>query len=360
MSILKSKLIHPFCWLSCLVLLLSACQSEETPAAKSKSINAEPVLTQAVRWQQQSVDITAVGTSRALKSVVLYPRISGIIDSINVQAGSKVTAGKTLVQLDSSEQSLLLKQAQITLDDAKRTYDRYHSAISSGGVTQSILDEANTELASAQVAQNRAKVLLDYHQIKAPFTGHVGITQLDPGAYIDTQTPIVSLDDRSALLIMFEVAEAYYPQIAVGQKIAVAPWQNASQIEQANVVDIDSRVDPQSRTFTVQAKLDNPLDKYRPGMSFKVMLSLIGGEYPLVPETALQWGGDGAYVWQIVDEHATRLPVVVVQRLKGEILVEGELPSGSIVVKEGIQRMREGKKITDVTAQVQQRLLGNE
>ncbi|WP_051479863.1 efflux RND transporter periplasmic adaptor subunit [Catenovulum agarivorans] len=162
MSTFSTRITNPLYWLSCLILLLSACQSDDNSQVSTakNSISAEPVLTQAVKMYQQSIDITAVGTSRALKSVVLYPRITGIIDKINIQAGRKVSAGTTLVELDASEQILLLKQAQITLDDAKRTYDRYHSAISSGGVTQSILDEANTELASAQVAQNRAKVLL--------------------------------------------------------------------------------------------------------------------------------------------------------------------------------------------------------
>ncbi|MCU4677520.1 efflux RND transporter periplasmic adaptor subunit [Catenovulum sp. 2E275] len=342
------------------LLLITACTEEKQPTASVSKIKEEPVLTQAVSMHHKAVNIQAVGTSRALKSVVLYPRISGIIESMNVQAGEMVKAGKNLIELDANEQTLLVKQAEISLADAQRTYKRYQAAVTSGGVTQSMLDEANTNLASTQVAFNRAKVLLDYHFIKAPFSGHLGLTQLDPGAYIDTQTPLVSLDDRSSLLIMFEVAEAFYGQLKIGQQVEVAPWQNAAQIAQAEVVDIDSRVDPQSRTFTVQAKLNNQADLYRPGMSFKVMLNLVSGQYPLVPETALQWGGDGAYIWKIDNGQAKRMPVVVVQRLKGEILVEADLPVGTLVVKEGIQRMREGMKVTDVSTQVQQRLLGNE
>ncbi|WAJ70145.1 efflux RND transporter periplasmic adaptor subunit [Catenovulum adriaticum] len=353
-------LFNKLCMVSTIIVLLGACSSEKATPPATNKLKAEPVLTQKVTMHQQANKIEAVGTSRALKSVVLYPRISGIIESINIQSGNLVNAGKTLIQLDASEQALLVKQAEITLADAQRTYKRYQSAVTSGGVTQSMLDEANTSLAGAQVTYNRAKVLLDYHQIKAPFTGHLGLTQLDPGAYIDTQTPLVSIDDRSGLLIMFEVSESYYGQLKMGQSIKVAPWQNAAKIEQAEVVDIDSRVSPQSRTFTVQAKLDNQDDQFRPGMSFKVILDLSSGEYPLVPETALQWGGDGAYIWQIDKEHAKRVPVVVVQRLKGEILVEADLPPGSLVVKEGIQRMREGMKVQDVSAQVQQRLLGHE
>lgn len=338
---------------STVFFMLNACTSETAKPPATNKLKAEPVLTQTVTMHRQAHKIEAVGTSRALKSVVLYPRISGIIESMNIQAGAQVEAGETLIQLDASEQDLLVKQAEITLADAQRTYKRYQSAVTSGGVTQSMLDESNTALAGAQVTFNRAKVLLDYHQIKAPFTGHLGLTQLDPGAYIDTQTPLVSIDDRSSLLIMFEVSESYYGQLQMGQMIKVAPWQNAANVEQAKVVDIDSRVSPQTRTFTVQAKLDNQEDKFRPGMSFKVILDLSSGEYPLVPETALQWGGDGAYIWQIENEHAKRVSVVVVQRLKGEILVEADLAPGSLVVKEGM-------KIKDVSAQVQQRLLGHE
>lgn len=85
-------------------------------------------------------------------------------------------------------------------------------------------------------------------------------------------------------------------------------------------------------------------------MSFRVQLPLIGGgEYPLIPEVALQWGGDGAYVWAIKDGLAQRVPATIVQRLTGSILVESNLPEGTLVVTEGIQRLREGQPVLDVS-----------
>ena len=80
------------------------------------------------------------------------------------------------------------------------------------------------------------------------------------------------------------------------------------------------------------------------------MLDLQGGRYPLVPEAALQWGGDGAYVWAVRDGQATRVPATIVQRRDGKIVVDARLPEGIAVVVEGVQRMREGQIVLELNA----------
>lgn len=344
----------------CVVGLLTTACTENTTPKTSAAKTPQPVITAQVKWQDKQEQIDAVGTSRALRSVVLYPRIDGIVESINFKTGQFVNAGESILKLESDEQALNVAQNEVVLKDEQRRLKRYKASMASGGVTQSLVDETQSAVSSAQIALNKAKVLLEYHDIKAPFTGHLGLTQLDPGAYVDTQTPIVSIDDRSQLLVMFELAETYYGQVKIGQQVNISPWQQADIKTVATVKDVDSRVNPQSRTFTVQAIVDNKADKYRPGMSFKVQLNLTGGRYPVVPETALQWGGDGPYIWRVENEVAKRTPVVIVQRISGEILVEAKLAQDSWVVKEGIQRMREGTQINDVTKQVSLRLNNHE
>ena len=227
--------------------------------------------------------------------------------------------------------------------------DRYRQTESSGGITRNALDDAESAVERARINLARAKVALDYRSIEAPFTGHAGLTAIDPGARVDPATPIASIDDRGALLVNFEVPELYHGQLQTGETLHVASWAAGSEARRGEIIDIDSRVNPSTRTFPVRARVDNKDDLLRPGMSFRVTLLLEAGRYPVVPEVALQWGGDGAFLWVVEEGHVRRVPATVVQRLQGRILVEAALPEGTLVVAEGIQRMREGLRVENVS-----------
>jgi RND family efflux transporter MFP subunit len=107
-------------------------------------------------------------------------------------------------------------------------------------------------------------------------------------------------------------------------------------------MEISSRIDPQTRTFVARATVDNQSDALRPGMSFRVSINVEGTARPVVPETALQWGADGAYIWTVADGKAYRATVRIVQRQQGRVLLDANVQEGELIVVEGIQRMREG------------------
>src|SRR5690606_18840 len=122
---------------------------------------------------------------------------------------------------------------------------------------------------------------------------------LDVGARVDPSTAVASLDDRSELLVTFTVPALFYGQVVRGQRPDVSTWNSDSARNQGEVIEVHRRVDAQTRSFTVRARVANPEERLRPGMSFRVQLPLTGGECPVIPEVALQWGGDGAYVWAV-------------------------------------------------------------
>lgn len=331
------------------ILLVAACSTKPTDAPSAAGNRAAPVLTHAVQWQTRATLVEAVGTSRARQSVTLFPEVSGEVEAVLFKTGEQVERGQPLVRLDARDQQLAVRLAQVELADAERLYSRYKRSEGAGAVTESTLDEAKSAVDRAHIALERARVNLSYRTITAPFHGYMGITDLDAGARVDPATPVASLDDRSELLVTFTVPELFYGQLLPGQIIELSTWTHGSQRNEGEVTEVDSRVDPQTRSFTVRARVPNREDQLRPGMSFRVQLPLIGGEYPLIPEVALQWGGDGAYVWAIKDGLAQRVPATIVQRLTGSILVESNLPEGTLVVTEGIQRLREGQPVLDVS-----------
>lgn len=327
--------------------LLLGCTGQDTGKAGSKNAS-RPVITTAVTWENEQTRVEAVGTSRALRSVTLFPEVGGEVVAVHFSAGQKVQAGRTLLELDARDENLAVDMARVELADAQRLYDRYRRTESSGAVTASTLDDAKSAVYRARLALARAEVALDHRSIEAPFAGYVGLTTLDPGARIDTNTAITTIDDRSILLVTFELPEILLGKLKVGEQIALGTWADISRNTPGKVVEIDSRVDPQTRTFTVRAHVDNTDDSLRPGMSFRIEMTLAGNRYPFVPEAALQWGGEGAYVWAVRDGKATRVSATVVQRREGRILLDAALPEGVPVVVEGVQRMREGQPVHNV------------
>ena len=106
-----------------------------------------------------------------------------------------------------------------------------------------------------------------------------------------------------------------------------------------------SRIDRASRTIQVRAMVQNPQDRLRPGMSFRVEMRLPGETWPAVDPLAIQWSSAGAHVWRAVDGKVERVAVSIIQRNSDSVLVDGPLQEGDLVVTEGLQSLRPGAAI---------------
>ena len=160
-----------------------------------------------------------------------------------------------------------------------------------------------------------------------------------------TATEIITLDDRSALLVEFEIAERYLSRIAVGMALQARTPSFPDRPINGRADRIDSRIDPVSRTVRVRAVFLNDDDSLRPGMSFFVTMKLPGPLLAAVPELALQWQNGRSYVWRISDGVAESVDVTSRRRLQNKILIEGGIRPGDIVVVEGVQRLRPGRAV---------------
>mgnify|MGYP001827995212 CR=1 FL=1 len=322
-------------------LLLGAC-SDPSASTRPSVSQGVPVIAQAVSYEYASTRVEAVGTSRANLSAEIYPAASGEVVAVNFEPGQYVQQGQVLVQLDSRKEALAVELARVKLEDATRLYERYSRSANSGAVLPTALDAARTAVETTRLELEQAKIALDDRSIEAVFDGHVGATEVDPGDRVSPDTLITTLDDRGSLLVSFEVPESYIGELRVGETIRLETWSTAMPAVTGEIVDIGSRIDPRNRTFPTRARVDNANDSLRPGMSFRVSAAVQGPRYAVVPETAVLWGADGAYVWSVVAGEAARMAVKVVQRREGRVLLDGDLEAGDVVVVEGTQRMRNG------------------
>lgn len=300
------------------------------------------VVASQVRFVPERVRVKAVGTARALRSASLHPAAAGLVQTINFSADARVEQGDVLLELDRATEELAVDLARVRLEDAERVFGRLQRLSTTGATAQVSLDDARTALEAARIELKRAEVALEDRFVLAPFSGRIGLTETDVGDRIAPDTEIATLDDRATLLIRFEVPEVLLGRVGVGSSVDVAPWSDAGATAAGTVVDVGSRVAESSRTFVVRAQIDNADDRLRPGMSFRVTVDIDGHIHPEVPEIAIQWGGDGSYLWALTEGRARRVPAVIVQRQGGRVLVDAALGENDQVVIEGLHRMREG------------------
>lgn len=328
------------------LLVLSACGETQTETQDRPAQPAVRVIVESLQFEPERTQVEAVGTSRAMRSVDVYPATSGEVVAVDFDPGQFVAEGDKLIELDRREQELAVELARLRLADAKRLYDRYQRSADGGAVVPTVLDEARTAAQTASVELQRAEISLADRTVRAAFDGFVGTTEVDRGDRIDTNTMITTLDDRRSLLVSFEVPETLIGELTVGEEARLETWNSRIPVVFGEIVDIGSRIDPQTRTFVARVRVPNEEDTLRPGMSFRVAADIDGELYPVVAETGVQWGADGAYVWSIENGTATRIPVQVIQRREGRVLVKGDFHNGDVVVVEGIQRMQEGVSVT--------------
>ncbi|PRX11864.1 UNVERIFIED_ORG: RND family efflux transporter MFP subunit [Martelella mediterranea] len=291
-------------------------------------------------------ELTAIGSGEAIRSVTVLPEESGTITELLITSGDTVEQGDTIAVLDDREQVLARDLAQVALESATRQAEvnrRIKSAISDLEVYNAEIDQRSAELdlKSAELALSRRRIV-------APIDGVAGIVGVNVGDYVTTSSEIVTIDDRSSILVDFPVPERFATAVRSGAPVEASLVSAPQQVFEGEVQAVDNRIDAASRTFMVRARLDNDDDALRAGMSFDVSMRFPGDVYPAVDPLAIQWDSNGAYVWQLVDGQSTKTRVRIIQRDPDVVLVDAVLDENDLVIIEGIQRLREGASVSDI------------
>lgn len=319
--------------------------SSSKPSQGSKGA-APKVLVETVRLESTASSFNAVATGWADKSAEVYAVVDEKVTKVLFKPQQRVKRGELLVQQDDREEQLALRLAQVQLKNTQSLLERYQQAVGKGAVPQTQVDSAQADFDAAKVAVDQARLAISNHQIRAPFDGVVGITDIDPGQRIGPGVLITGVDSREIIYVDFDVPEAIVGQLnsnALGKiEVTATTPAIAGQVFNAEVVALDSRLDIEKRTLRVRANIKNPEDVLRPGMSFAVQMAVKGQMLAAVPEIALQWDREGSYVWMIREGKADRVNVRVADRRQGKVFLDGQIQEGETVVVEGGLRLSEG------------------
>ncbi|MFT4159131.1 efflux RND transporter periplasmic adaptor subunit [Shinella zoogloeoides] len=284
--------------------------------------------------------LNAIGDGEAIRTVTVTPYSTGNLTEVLVESGERVEQGQVIARLDSDEQKIAADQARVARDSAEQKLKRIQNLRSSTSLAD--LQDAETALKAAELALRNAELTLRRRDITAPYGGVVGIISVNPGDYVTTASAIARIDDRSEILVDYWVPERFATSVRVGSDLTATAVARPGETFTGKIQAVDNRIEQESRTLRVRARISNPEDVLRAGMSFQVNMRFEGDFYPSVDPLAIQWSADGSYIWKLKGDTVERVPVHIVQRNPDKVLVKAALAEGDAVVTEGVQTLRPG------------------
>ncbi|MFC3939717.1 MexH family multidrug efflux RND transporter periplasmic adaptor subunit [Pseudomonas gingeri NCPPB 3146 = LMG 5327] len=271
-------------------------------AAPKPPINVAAVTASAQPWQNR---LPSVGTLKALQGVNLSLEIAGTVKAVQFESGQKVKAGQPIVQLDSDVESALLETAQADLGLAQLDYGRGAQLVGSQAISRGEFDRLSAVLQKNKATVNQLKAALAKKKIVAPFSGTIGIRQVDVGDYLASGTVIATLQDLSSLYVDFYVPEQFVPKLAVGQPLQLSVGAYAGENFPGSLSAINPKVDETTRNVLVRATLANPDGKLLPGMFANLQVLLPDPQsYVVIPESAVAYTLYGNSVYVVTQKKA--------------------------------------------------------
>ncbi|CAM4388272.1 efflux RND transporter periplasmic adaptor subunit [Pseudoalteromonas ostreae] len=342
----SGKALFPFI----ITLLLGLCVYLYFPSSQGEQSNFTKKTTQVtahtVVSEENAVLIEAIGSARANQAIYIQSAQNDYVTNIYFKDGDLVSKGQKLVQLQSLQEELTVKELAINLREEKRQLERLTELSRSQATAKSLLEEQLSRVDATEAQLENAKTKLSEMTITAPFSGILGKRQISIGAYVNNSTTITSLDDISIIKVDFKVPEKYLAQLNVGMKVMTQNDAYPEQTFTGKVTHVSTRIDAITRSVEVTASFANKSGLLRPGMLLNTALQLSSNQAMMVPEKAVIPQQDKHYVFQIEDGIATKVEVHVAGRHNGWVAIDEGISNGQQIVTEGIIKIRSGSKVS--------------
>lgn len=305
--------------------------------APKPAINVETELARRMDWQSR---LPAIGTLKASQGIDLSVEIAGTITDVQFRSGEKVSKGQAMVLLDSEMEQASLASAEADLNLSRLEFQRARSLLDRQAISRSEYDRLNAESqkAAASVAQLRAS--LSKKRILAPFSGTIGIRQVDVGDYIAAGTPIATLQDLTTLYVDFFLAEQHVPLLKLGQRVQLQVAAYPGERFEGVISALNPKVETTTRNVQVRAELGNPDGRLLPGMfaDLQVLLPTETAQV-VIPETAITYTLYGNSVLLVTEGTppegvSSDEPYLVAER---RFVTTGERRDGLTVVLDGLE-----------------------
>ncbi len=313
--------------------------------------SADPgVVAVAVGRREFSDAIQAIGTAQARESIIITPKAADTIRALRFDSGDRVRAGQVLVEMSSVEQAASLAEAQAANAAAQEELRRFQELYDRGFASQARLDAVRSAADAATARVNAGASRAEDRTLRAPFAGVVGLRSASPGQFVRPGDQIGTLDDLSQIKLDFDVTETQIARLREGVAIIAHSAAFPDRSFAGTIANVDSRVDPATRTVRVRAMLPNQDGVLRAGMLLTVEVRSNPREALAAPEIAILDRADGAYVDRVESGEGGARTAELVRlqaglRNGGMVEVLGGLSEGDMVITEGVQSVRPGQPV---------------
>jgi len=329
----------------------------QTSMAMAASFQPPPeaVTTLVVSEDHWPATLNAIGTVTAVHGVTVSADLPGVVESIAFDSGRMVEAGEVLVRLDTRQERAQLAAAEADLELKRLNLQRVRDLSAQGIVAKAELDRATAEHRQAEARVGEITATIERKQIKAPFTGILGIRQVNLGQYLMSGDPVVPLQSLDPVYVDFSVPQQRVPELRTGGEVEVALDEAPGRQFVGRISAIDSIVDEATRNVRVQATLHNADGRLRPGMFVDARVVL--GETAAVvgiPASAISYAPYGDSVFVVGDlegPNGEKYRGVTQQFVKlggargDQVAVVSGLEAGQEVVTSGAFKLRSGAAV---------------
>jgi membrane fusion protein (multidrug efflux system) len=309
-----------------------------------------PVETSRVERTAVADRFHAVGSIDAGDAITVVSEIDGVVSSLPFREGHAIARGGLIAQLDDKELSATVMRAGALLAQRQAAYDRVKMVVDQGAAAPQELDDAAATLKVAQAELSLAQQRLSKTRITAPFQGLVGARRVSPGAFVRAGEAITDLAQIRELRVSFSAPERYLSELRVGAPITVSTIAYPGRELSGRIDVIEPVLDAATRSARIVARVTNPDELFRPGMSATV--SAVLSERPsaiTIPSEAVFAEGSQAFVYVVRDDSTVaRSPVTLGTRFSDAVEVVQGLESGARVVRAGHQKLFDGSKVVPV------------
>ena len=324
------------------------------------SAQGEPLQTvstttaESLEW---SPKLEAVGNIQAIQGINVSAEVAGIVDEIYFKQGDTVKAGTPLLQLRAYDDKAKLDSLKAAVQLAQVTYLRDQAQYEVNAISKQTLDidKANLDMANANAAQQQA--LLNKKLIRAPFTGQLGIRQVDVGQYLEAGAAICTLQALDTVFADFYLPQQLLGSLKLGQQVNLKSDTYPAQTFTGEITVINPKVELNPRNVRLRATLKNSQNKLLPGMYVTVNITTgAANSFITLPRAALTFNTFGSSVYRIekngVDEKGlpkliAKQSIVITGAMRGDqVAILSGISAGDTIVTAGQIKLHNGSPVT--------------
>ncbi|CAG2533674.1 efflux RND transporter periplasmic adaptor subunit [Maribacter dokdonensis] len=315
------------------------------PKLSEESSTATTVKGLVLQEQEFNDNISLSGTIEANEQIEIRSEISGVVESINFEEGSKVVEGQVLFTVNDVELQAQLSKVQTAQKLASENERRAKLLLEKQAISQEEYEIASADFQSASAESQLIQAQLSKTIVRAPFSGTIGLRSISKGTYVTPLTPIAKLVNTSKLKITFSIPEKYASQVEIGTNLTFTT-SDANISHEATVYAIEPEVEIATRTLKMRAIAENSDGKIYPGTYANVLLPLESVDNALlVPSESLIPVQNGKRIFISEKGRAKEIDVEIGTRTGNEVRVLTGLKAGDTILTYGVMALKNGTPV---------------